>query len=231
MPILRQLPGWDSTANTTTSTLGANGVFTGLFEEVSGYAMISVTISSDQISAVDGIEFHWSGDGLTTDQADFSALTELTGANRAFSLACTGRWFRIVYRNGAVTQTNFRLTTTFHEAGSGQRFRSLKSTLTDDNFASMTRAVITARNSSGLYTSVGNSNPLPISNNGTNNISLIPISGTDSGSGNNTIITPTLGKKLRISYLSYGAAVAVTCAFRFGASGPLFLRNAISNGG
>lgn len=53
-------------------------------------------------------------------------------------------------------------------------------------------------------------------------------SGSVSGAGNNTLITPTAGKKLRVYYLSYNPTVAAECAFRFGASGSLFLRNNIT---
>ena len=62
-------------------------------------------------------------------------------------------------------------------------------------------------------------------------IELTVISGSVAGSGNNTVLTPTAGKKLRISYLSYNPALAVECAWRFGAAGPLFIRNNMPAGG
>ena len=57
---------------------------------------------------------------------------------------------------------------------------------------------------------------------------LTSVSGQVSGSGNNTLITPTSGKALRIFYASYNPLVAVEAAFRFGASGGLWLRNNIT---
>lgn len=62
-------------------------------------------------------------------------------------------------------------------------------------------------------------------------LKLTPVSGSVSSSGNNTVLTPTSGKKLRIYYLSYNPANPVDIAFRFGAAGPLFLRNNIVQGG
>ena len=53
-------------------------------------------------------------------------------------------------------------------------------------------------------------------------------SGQVSLSGNNTLITPTSGNKLRIYYCSYNPLLAVEAAFRFGASGTLWLRNNIT---
>ena len=56
-------------------------------------------------------------------------------------------------------------------------------------------------------------------------VSLSVTSGSVSGVGNNTILTPAAGKKIRISYLSYNPALATEVAWRFGATGTLFLRN------
>ena len=57
---------------------------------------------------------------------------------------------------------------------------------------------------------------------------LTPASGQVSSSGNNTLITPTSGKKLRVFYASYNPLLAVEAAFRFGAAGTLWLRNNIT---
>lgn len=56
---------------------------------------------------------------------------------------------------------------------------------------------------------------------------LIPISGTASGSGNNSILTPTSGKAINLAYASYNPSAPVECAFRFGTSGQKFLDNNI----
>ena len=65
----------------------------------------------------------------------------------------------------------------------------------------------------------------------TDKIALTPASGSVTGVGNNTLLTPASGKKLRVSYVSYNPALAVEAAFRFGASGAPFLRNSIAAGG
>lgn len=62
-------------------------------------------------------------------------------------------------------------------------------------------------------------------------VKLTAASGSVLGIGNNTLITPAAGKKLRISYLSYNPILAVECAFRFGAAGALFLRNNLTTAG
>lgn len=61
-------------------------------------------------------------------------------------------------------------------------------------------------------------------------LQLTPASGSVSGIGNNTLITPSAGKKLRLSYLSANPALAVELGFRLGAAGTLFLRNSLAAG-
>lgn len=56
---------------------------------------------------------------------------------------------------------------------------------------------------------------------------VVPASGSVSSSGNNTLLTPSSGKKLRVFYISYNPATAAECAFRFGDSGTLWLRNSV----
>ena len=62
-------------------------------------------------------------------------------------------------------------------------------------------------------------------------VQLLTASGQTSSSGNTTVITPTGGKKIRVAYLSYNPASATEAAFRFGAAGSLFMRNAVPAGG
>lgn len=72
---------------------------------------------------------------------------------------------------------------------------------------------------------------LPFSNVNVSPTQLITASGTVSSSGNNTVVTPSSGKKIRVYYLSYNPSAPVTAAYRFGAAGNLFLQNNIVQGG
>ena len=56
---------------------------------------------------------------------------------------------------------------------------------------------------------------------------LLSASGQVGSEGNNTLLTPVGGKKLRVYYLSYNPLEDVTAGFRFGAAGGLFLYNAV----
>ena len=58
-------------------------------------------------------------------------------------------------------------------------------------------------------------------------LALLPASGQVANSGNNTLLTPTTGRRLRLFYVSYNPIAAVEAAFRFGTTGTLWLRNNI----
>ena len=59
-------------------------------------------------------------------------------------------------------------------------------------------------------------------------LAATPASGSVANVGNNTLVTPAAGKKLRLFYCSYNPNLAVEVAFRFGAAGTLFLRNSVA---
>jgi hypothetical protein len=60
---------------------------------------------------------------------------------------------------------------------------------------------------------------------------LLSKSGLVSSAGDNTIVTPTNGKRLRLHYLSYNPDGAVEVGFQMGGSGVLILRNKLTVGG
>lgn len=53
-------------------------------------------------------------------------------------------------------------------------------------------------------------------------------SGVATASGNNTLITPTSGKKIRLFYVSYNPLSAVEAGFRFAAAGTIWLKFSVA---
>jgi len=99
-----------STNNSTTATLGIGGVFTGASDDIQNFKAISVLIFSDKNSATLGISFQWSSDNVNWDVAEaYDYLTANGGAS--FIDSPRARFFRLVYTNGAVAQTVFRVQT------------------------------------------------------------------------------------------------------------------------
>src|SRR3990167_7741186 len=117
MPDAGSNRGKISDSNSTNIPLGANGIFVGNFEEISSYSLLSVVFFSDKASAIDGLEFHWSGDGENLDLSEGSSCSANTG--RAFAITPRACFFRIKYTNGNQAQSVFRLHTGLHVGGTG----------------------------------------------------------------------------------------------------------------
>ena len=96
-----------STANSSAAALGISGVFTGTSEDATEYADIRVSVFSDQASATDGLQIQQSSNGTNWDIIDSYSIPASTGKN--FSIGVSSKFFRIVYTNGGVAQTAFRL--------------------------------------------------------------------------------------------------------------------------
>lgn len=106
-----------STANSTTTALAANGVFTGTSEDISQYASITVTLHSSAASATDGLSMQQSTDGTNWDVTDVFTIPANTG--KTFAVHIVAKFWRVVYTNGAAAQTTFRLQSIFHNIMQG----------------------------------------------------------------------------------------------------------------
>jgi len=141
-----------SIGNTTVLPLGADGVFSGLFEDIKDVAFKSISVFADVASAVDGLKFQWSTDGVNPDFTEATSVQ--AGVGRGFALTPRARYFRMVYVNGPAAQTIFRLAVVYHSSGTGLITRPLSKNLTDDNFAQTVRAVLTGKRADGTYMSL-----------------------------------------------------------------------------
>lgn len=144
-----KLSGVQSAGNSTTAALGSNAVFTGTWEDISDVASVQFIAFADQASAASGFSIQWSPDGVNADVTEATALSASVG--RAFSLTPRGRFFRIVYTNGAVAQGAFRLRTVYHVNGVGLISRLMSATITEDNFAQNVRAFLAGKNAAGNF--------------------------------------------------------------------------------
>lgn len=98
-----------STGNSTTTPLGASGVFTGSAEEVLLHGYLSVLAYADVGSAVDGLEVQASTDGSTWDTIRRYTVV----GDQPFSaiVPVPARYGRVRYTNGTTGQATFRLQT------------------------------------------------------------------------------------------------------------------------
>jgi hypothetical protein len=96
-----------STKNSTVSLLNPYGIFTGEYENVSGYNCISFFCISNVHSLSDGVEFHFSTDGVTSSYIKKSSL--ISNKPIIENLPISTKYFKIVYKNNANSQSSFNL--------------------------------------------------------------------------------------------------------------------------
>lgn len=101
-----------STANSSVATLGIGAIFTGTAEDISNYAAVRVSVFANQASAANGLSIQQSSDGTNWDFAD--AYTVAASTQCLIGVPPYAKFIRIVYTNGGVANTVFRLQTVFH---------------------------------------------------------------------------------------------------------------------
>lgn len=146
--------------NTTTTLLGANETFTGEWQDCLNYQEVNVSIVSDKNSAMNGLVFQWSADGINIGDTDvYSYYTASGGTNYTPNPAF--RYVRIVYTNGSQAQTSFSLQTILRRSMTGGSFHRIDSTLKDDSDGRLQIVVPKLRTAQNNYisqaaTSAGN---------------------------------------------------------------------------
>lgn len=98
--------------NSTTKSLSANGMFTGVSKDVittGNYGTLTIFVYSDQNSATGGLRVLWSNDNTTWH--DSTTYSIVAGTPLKLTLQPYLKYFKIRYVNGTSPQTKFVLTT------------------------------------------------------------------------------------------------------------------------
>ncbi len=98
-----------SAANSSTTPLAANGVFTGTSESVLGYQSVLVSVFANQASASNGLSIQQSQDGTNWDYTAQYFVS--ASAPLSVNVPVRAQFMRVVYTNGATLQATFRLQT------------------------------------------------------------------------------------------------------------------------
>jgi hypothetical protein len=132
-------------ANSSTVPLLANGVFTGPSTNVLSYAQVAVTIISDQASATDGLQIQFSTDGVNWDHTHSLTFTPHVTSSLLQS-QFHSKFYRVVYTNGTVNQTLFRLQSILHPfSGNGSIIESDAIVKPSDD-ALVVKSILTGKN-------------------------------------------------------------------------------------
>jgi len=105
-----------SILNSSTTTLAGDAVFTGGGDDVSNYASVSILYKSDVAAAASGLSIQFSQDNINWDVQLVGDLGAKTF--QVHRLVPAAQFFRIVYTNGSVAQSFFRLQCIFHTSSS-----------------------------------------------------------------------------------------------------------------
>lgn len=133
--------------NSSTTPLGANAVFTGAAFEVTKYVCLNVNLKSDVASATNGVTVQFSPDGTNWDHSHSTTYTAASGVGYIFN--CEFKYARVVYTNGAVAQTYFRLQTIFKSSLTPSSLYTLSQTVNSNMFAALNRSIITGETTGG----------------------------------------------------------------------------------
>lgn len=139
------------TDNTTTTPLGAGGVFTGEWQDCLQFQEVNVSISTDQNSATDGLEIQWSDDGISISDTDKFTVYANAGTNYTPNPAF--RYVRLKYTNGSVAQGAFHLMTILRRGVTGGSFHRITDTLKDDSDGRLNLSVLKLRTAANNYVS------------------------------------------------------------------------------
>ena len=107
-----------SAANSTTTALGAGGVFTGTPEDVSQYASLSVSYYVQPPTATGNIYVQFSNTNSISNwipiSNTYTQVTSLTANGFTLDTTMTCQYFRVVYVNDSTVQTKMTISTIFH---------------------------------------------------------------------------------------------------------------------
>lgn len=145
-----QVRGKVDAGNTTTVTLGAAGVFTGTWADVTVYEGISVTVDGTAAATAPGtLQMQWSHDGVTVNRSIDISVADVAAAEPR-TLGVIAKWFRIVYTNGAQAHTTTDIETMLH-TGQVTLISRLNQIIPENIDVSNVRAINAAQDPDGEY--------------------------------------------------------------------------------
>jgi len=139
----------ESTNNSSTATLGANGVFTGTADDLQNYVALIVMIYADQASAASGASVQFSEDSTHWDYLE--TFTVAAGVTRSQIFTRHARYVRMVYTNGATPQGAFRLQTSLLAVAPSPFALALTSSPNTDEHIPLNRSFLVGQYGSAFY--------------------------------------------------------------------------------
>lgn len=139
------------TGNSSITTLGVDAIFTGESIDIMDYPLVFINVYSNVSSATDGLSIQQSSDGVNWDHTD--DYTIVGGSSKNYSVQRFAKYFRVVYTNGDVSQSEFRLQTIL-SVNSKPSSHRIKDNIIGDDDAELVKSAITGEDSNGNWKNV-----------------------------------------------------------------------------
>lgn len=152
-----------SRRNTTDVPLGAGATFLGQSEKIDQFVEVSLSTAGGPNNADAEFYFEFSPDDIHWDVSVLVGGAAIISPNDCppQRLAIILPYFRVRYVNGAVPQTDFRLTTVYHRTTAARLTRYLNQEVFDNEGVENTSAVIRYFDGTS-YAPISNTNRLPV---------------------------------------------------------------------
>ena len=147
----KPIKGTEDLNNSTSIVLLGDSIFTGIKTNILGFEIIFINIYADVASATDGLVIQQSSNGINWDHDD--VYTVPAGGSKNYSINPYAKWLRIIYTNGSLAQTAFRLQTIL-KGNSKPSSHRIQDMIVDDDDAELVKAVLTAKNASGNFINI-----------------------------------------------------------------------------
>jgi len=142
--------------NTSSTPLLANATYTGTKTLVANYASLLIALYSDQASSSGGFQVQFSPDGTNWDYIDHLTYAGGgAGTGEYVPLPVKSEYYRIVYTNGSINQTTFRLQVQLIPVSVLLPIEPIEETPGLSDTALFVRAVLCGQNPSGVFNNVG----------------------------------------------------------------------------
>jgi hypothetical protein len=155
-----------SQANSTSTALAAGATFTGIAEDVSQYASLSVAFYVQPLNATGNvlIQFSNTASPFYAVSNTFTAVTSITAGGFTLDVITAAQYFRVSYVNDTTPQTSLMIQSIFHpQARIAQATTRYAQTPTDYTDVLNTRSIIWGKTlGGGLYE--------PVATNGENSL-------------------------------------------------------------
>lgn len=135
-------------SNSTITPLGAGGIYSGDFIDVTRVGTIYISVYANVASILDGLMIAHSSDGINLDHSD--SFTISAGVGQGFSITPKARYLKVLYANGPAAQSQFRLQTITKEDGFPTIAR-LQDDITDDTSGIISKSTLAAMDSNNDF--------------------------------------------------------------------------------